>query len=249
MNIKNKIKGLVIPTLLVILWSLTEGSYLLPHPQKVFASFWVLVSNGLLLKHIYHSIYRVVVGFFLAFISASVLTTIFYSFPYLRKFFQPTLDMLRYIPPLAVLSLLILWFGIGETSKVIIVFMASFFPILLNMESGLLNCDQKLIEVGKIGGFSQKNIFFRIILPSSLPPIVTGLHLGITYAWRSLIGAEFVATSSGLGYLILDARELARPDIIIVGVFTMGLIGFLIDWIFMSLIKKFPYLKKGKKYV
>ncbi|MGL4562653.1 MAG: ABC transporter permease [Brevinema sp.] len=249
MNFKNKIVGLLIPFLVILCWSLSKGSYLLPHPKKVISSFWILLSNGLLFRHIYYSLCRVVVGFFLAFVSASSLIIIFYYFPYLRKFFQTTLDILRYIPPLAVLSLLILWFGIGETSKVIIVFITAFFPILLNMESGLLNADKKLVEVGKVGSFSQKDIFLKIILPSSLPSIITGLHLGLTYAWRSLIGAEFVATSSGLGYMILDARELARPDIIMVGVFSMGLIGFLIDLIFMVLIKQFPYLKKGSDHV
>ncbi|MGL5956754.1 MAG: ABC transporter permease [Brevinema sp.] len=249
MKIKFLFQGLLIPLIVLSIWFSLEGSYLLPPPKKIWNSFFILLLNGTLMSHIYFSLSRVIVGFLSAFIVATFIITLFYYFPYLRNFFQPSLDFFRYIPPLAVLSLLILWFGIGEVSKIIIVFMASFFPILLNMESGILNADNKLIEVGKAALFSHKDICIRIILPSSLPSLITGLHLGLTYSWRSLIGAEFVATSSGLGYMILDARELSRPDIIMVGVLAMGLIGALIDLIFMSLIKKLPWLKQGKTYV
>lgn len=245
MKIYSMIKGMVIPCCLLSVWFFTNESYLLPRPLKIWDSFFILLTNGTLFSHVYFSLFRVLLGFSLAFFVAMILVLLFYYFPTFRDFCKPSLDILKHIPPLAALSLLILWFGIGEVSKIVIVFMASFFPILLNMENGVLNCDYKLVEVGKVANFSRKEVFKKIIVPYSLPSIITGIHLGLTYAWRSLIGAELVATSFGLGYMILDARELSRPDIIIVGILVLGIVGALIDLVFMLLVHKIPYLKQG----
>ncbi|MGL5254578.1 MAG: ABC transporter permease [Brevinema sp.] len=206
--------------------------YLLPSPQKVAQTFWYLCLSGKIFTHILASLIRVFLGFGMALIVTSLLTLFFYFFDNLRVYFSGLLDILRHIPPLAVLSLLVLWFGIGEAPKVGIVFMAAFFPLLLSMESGIIHCDRKLIEVGLVGGFSRFEILHRIAVPSSMPEIVTGMNIGLSYAWRSLIGAELVAASSGIGYMILDARQLSRPDIVMVGIICLGVVGAIIDMVF-----------------
>lgn len=245
--IKNKVvKGLLLPLAILLLWLLSgPGSYILPSPQKVIQTFIALLLNGKLFFHIYASLVRVLSGFILALSLSFFVILCLYFFPKLRPYVQPILNVLRHIPPLAVLSLLILWLGIGEPPKIAIVFMASFFPLMMNIESGILYCDPKLIEVGFIARFTPKNIFFRIVLPAAMPSVIAGMNIGLSYAWRSLIGAELVAASSGLGYMILDARELSRPDIILVGILSLGLVGAAIDSFFIFLTKKLPYLNRG----
>ena len=218
------------------------NSFLLPHPQSVFKAFWVLLENGILLRHISVSLGRTFIGFFFATVTALGLAFLFYALPKTYPFFKTTLQFIQHIPPLAMLTLLILWFGIGESSKLVMIFLASFFPIFINTFNGLNKCDPKLIEVGTVIPMSRKEIFFRILIPATLPYITIGLKLGMVYAWRSLIGAEFIATSTGLGYLVLDARELSRTDIVMVGLLCFGLIGLIIDQLFSFILSKFPYI-------
>ncbi|MGL5254376.1 MAG: ABC transporter permease [Brevinema sp.] len=237
------LKPMVLVAIVLVVWFVVTSlglvnQYLLPPPQKVAQTFWTLFLSGRIFQHIFASLIRVFLGFGVALVVASLFTLLFYFFDNLRIYTSGLLDILRHIPPLAVLSLLVLWFGIGELPKVGIVFMAAFFPLLLSMESGIVHCDRKLIEVGIIGGFSPLKILLRIALPSSIPEIIIGMNIGLSYAWRSLIGAELVAASSGIGYMILDARELSRPDIVMVGIICLGVVGALIDMVFKWITSK-----------
>ncbi|MGL5721785.1 MAG: ABC transporter permease [Brevinema sp.] len=230
-------QSMILVVIVLALWFFVSSlglvnAYLLPSPQKVAQTFWSLLLSGRIFQHIYASLVRVFLGFGVAVVVASLLTLLFYFFDKVRVYTSGLLDILRHIPPLAVLSLLVLWFGIGELPKVGIVFMAAFFPLLLSMESGIIHCDRKLIEVGLVGRFTRLQLLTRIALPSSMPEIVTGMNIGLSYAWRSLIGAELVAASSGIGYMILDARELSRPDIVMVGIICLGVVGAIIDIVF-----------------
>ena len=148
------------------------------------------------------------------------------------------LEFVRHVPPIACIPMLILWLGIGEASKIAVIILAAFFPIFLNTLNGVVNCDPKLLEVGDIFGFSVLEKFFKIILPSAMPYVTVGMRLGLGYSWRALIGAELIAASSGIGYMIMDAEQLSRPDIIIVGIIAIGLLGYVIDLLFFSLTAK-----------
>ena len=156
------------------------------------------------------------------------------------------LEFIRHIPPIACIPMLILWLGIGESSKMAVIILAAFFPIFLNTLNGVINCDSKLLEVGDIFGFSIREKFFKIILPSAIPYVTVGMRLGLGYSWRALIGAELIAASSGIGYMIMDAEQLSRPDIIIVGIVTIGMLGYIIDLLFFSLTAKIPNLSKER---
>lgn len=144
------------------------------------------------------------------------------------------------------IPLLILWFGIGEKSKIIIIVLASFFPVLLNTINGVQGCDKKLIEVGQIFNLNNIDVFKKIIIPWSLPNILVGMRLGVGYSWRAIIGAEMVAASSGLGYLILDGQQLSRSAVVIVGILSIGILGSLSDWVFSLLTNKFIYIQEVK---
>ncbi|NPV93310.1 MAG: ABC transporter permease [Firmicutes bacterium] len=233
------LKGLVIPGLVLLVWVLGSGlglwnQYILPPPARTLEMGYQLVAEGLLPKHVAVSLYRVFAGFGISFLIAFPLGVVLGMRGRLSGYFEPILEFIRHIPPLAVIPMLILWFGIGEASKLIVIVLAAFFPIFLNTLNGVQYSDGKLLEVGRTFGFSPREQFVRIILPAALPYILVGMRLGLGYSWRALIGAELIAAASGIGYMILDAEQLSRPDIIIVGVLTIGILGSAIDYVFFK---------------
>jgi sulfonate transport system permease protein len=251
----NRTKPYLIISLILIFW--TVGSYfgffnvyLIPPPWKVAGTAWKLILNGVLIRHMATSFSRVVIGF---------AVTICFAFPMgllvglhkgSRAIWEPPLNFLRHIPPLATIPMLILWFGIGETAKLAIIILSGFFPVFLNTASGVANCDWKLVEVGKTLGYQPVDRLMRIILPAALPSILVGLQLGIGYSWRALVGAELLAAASGLGYMIVEAEQLSRPDTVMVGIFTIGFLGLFIDVIFNYFCNRMmPWRKEEKIYV
>ncbi|MHC1745829.1 MAG: ABC transporter permease [Negativicutes bacterium] len=238
------IKGIIIPLVIVLLWlfgSLTGffNSYLLPSPVTIAGTMASLIETGVLFKHIGISLYRVLFGFALTFMLAFPLAVILGMNKKWNDYFDPILDFIRHVPPLACIPILILWFGIGEPPKIAIIMLATFFPVFLNTLNGVLGCDKKLLEVGQVFEFTALERFRKIILPSALPSIILGMRLGLGYSWRSLIGAELIAASSGIGYMIIDAEQISRPDIIFVGIITIGVFGYCIDYGFLKLTDYF----------
>lgn len=246
----NGVKGLCLPALLLVSWLLAArfqliSFYIIPPPEQVLSTAWLLLEQGTLLKHLSTSLYRVLAGFGTAFLLAFPLAVLLgmnrRCFPY----FSPPLEFVRHIPPLACIPILILWFGIGEASKLAVIIMAAFFPIFLNTLTGISQCDPKLLEVGDVFGLSPYRQFRRIILPASLPAIIVGMRLGLGYSWRALIGAELVAASAGIGYMILDAEQISRSDIVIIGILTIGTIGYSIDYLFVKIAQhSMPWAKR-----
>lgn len=221
------------------------NSFIIPPPEKVLKSFFTLLGNGKLLRSIVISLQRVLIGFGVSTIIALPLGIVFGLKPRLYKYFKPTLEFMRHIPPLALVPMIILWFGIDELSKIVIIVLASFFPIFLNTMNGIISCEKKYIEVGRVFGLNEKDIFLKIIFPSSLPDILLGLKLGLGYSWRAIIAAELIASSSGIGYLILDAQQISRSDIVVVGIVSIGVLGLSTDFIFSALIEKYLKNREG----
>ncbi|TXJ57707.1 ABC transporter permease [Brachyspira aalborgi] len=240
------IKSNMILIIIIILWFIASKSniwseYVLPSPQKLLKTFYIETINGNLIKNIYVSLLRVLTGFSIAFILAFVFGMILGTKPQIFIYFKNIIEFMRNIPPISLIAILILWFGIGEKSKIIIIVLASFFPILINIRQGIFSVDKKLLEVGYSLNFSKFKIFFCIILPSALPEILAGMKIGLGYSFRAIIGAEMIAASSGLGYMILDAQQLSRSDKVIVGIITIGILGYLLDRIFYYFIRKFTF--------
>lgn len=238
-----KLKGYIIIALIIAIWCIGSinncwSSYILPSPKTVVESAISLMTSGILFKHIGQSLVRILSGFFITLILAIPFGILFGVNKRIYIYFKPILEFIRHTPPLALVPMLILWFGIGEKSKIIIIVLASFFPVFLNTIKGVEGCDKKLIEVGKIFNLSKRQIFFKIVVPSALPNILVGMKLGIGYSWRAIIGAEMVAASSGLGYLILDGQQLSRSDVVVVGILSIGILGSLMDYIFSLLVRK-----------
>ncbi len=218
------------------------SSYIIPSPMRVLSTAVKLIKNGELLKHLTISFSRIFSGFFITFIIAVPSAVLFGMFPKVHNYFKGILEFMRHTPPLALIPMIILWFGIGELSKIIIIILASFFPVFLNTLKGIQSCDKKIIEVGQVFNFTKYEIFKKIILPSAVPDILTGIKLGIGYSWRSIIGAEMIAASSGIGYLILDGQQMSRSDVIVVGILSIGIFGSVTDYICSKAIEK--YIKR-----
>lgn len=239
-TLRNK---LLLPALLLILWWAAARSgywsaYLLPPPEKVLRALGELAGSGMLLKSMQMSILRVAAGFSLA-VAAAMLLGIWYGLNgTVRAVTRPLIDFARNVPPLSLIPLLILWFGIGEPSKVALIFLAAFFPVFLNVEKGFSCCDPQLQEVGTVFGLTKGQIFRRILLPNAVPDILVGMQVGLGYSWRALVGAEMIAAESGLGYLILDAQYMARTDKVIAGILVIGLTGCCCNWLFERLISR-----------
>ena len=234
--------------ILILLWTFVTdigifSPYVLPSPFKVLDSFFNMVLTGELFLDIYISSIRVFKGFFLATLVAFFLAMIKIILPKFAEYYESIIQFLKNVPPLSLISLLILWFGIGETTKIFIIVLTSFFPIYLNTVKGFLSCDIKLIEVGKVYNYSKKDIFFKIILPYAMADILIGMRIGLGYSWRAIIGAEMIAAASGLGHMILFAQQMSRTDKVIVGIFVIGIVGYFTDRIFAFFISKF--LKGG----
>jgi len=241
---KNFFKKNLLIIILLILWYILSSmkiwsAYILPSPQKVLKTFYKMILSGELFSHIFASGKRIVIGYFMSFILAFLLGILAKIKPKWTIYYEKILEFFRNVPPLSLIPLLILWFGIGETSKTIIIILASFFPMYFNIRKGILSCDIKLIEVGESLNFSSKDIFKKIILPWATSDILVGMRLGFGYTWRAIIGAEMIAAASGLGYFILDAQIMSRSDKILVGIITIGILGYLCDRIFKYFIQKF----------
>lgn len=193
----------------------------------------LLVQKGILAKHVTISFYRVFCGFGLTFLIAFPLAVLLGMNNRLQPYFDPVLHFIRHIPPISCIPILILWFGIGEASKMAVIVLAAFFPIFLNTLEGIRQCDSKLLEVGKVFGFTPREKFLKIIVPAALPSVILGMRLGLGYSWRALIGAELIAASAGIGYMIIEAEQISRPDIVIVGILMIGIFGYMIDYAFL----------------
>lgn len=208
------------------------NTYLLPTPKKVIETFFIMLKSGELIKSIIISFRRIAIGFIFAFIISFLISTLSTLKKEYSIYYDGFFNVCRHIPPLSIIPLLIIWLGIGEVPKITIIFLASFFTLLLNTTDGLQNTDIKLIEVGETFNFSKLKIFFRIRLPYALPQILLGVRLAIGYSIRAIVGAEMISSLSGLGYLILDAKEMSRTDKVFVCIFIISIIGLLVDYIF-----------------
>lgn len=244
---KKIVRGLLLPLLVLLSWQLVTAkgvfsAYLLPSPLQVWEALGELWSSGLLLQHLTVSLKRVFLGFSLSCCLAVPLGIFCGQSKRFDNYCWLLLEFLRHVPPLAAVPLIILWAGIGEASKLTIIVLASFFPLFLNTYSGIHNCDKRLLEVGQTLGFTLREQILHIRIPAALTSIVVGMQLALGYSWRALIGAELIAASAGIGYLILDAEEMSRPDVVIVGMLAIGIVGTVIDYVFLILLRYiFPW--------
>jgi len=230
-----------LPLTLLIVWQVLSSvkvipAHLLPSPVKIVLGLKDLMIIGmppghLLPYHVLYSLFRVALGFASAALLGIPLGLLMGGSPRLRRIINPVIELIRPIPPLAWIPIAILWFGIGMKSAAFIIFLGAFFPILLNTISGVVSINPIYFEVARTLNAKRKDIFFKVLLPGSIPSIFVGMRIGVGIGWMTLVAAEFtgVKTGYGLGYMIMTARDIQRPDEILAGMLMIGLIGVLIN--------------------
>lgn len=235
---KNKI---LFPLAFLAVWQLLSmtgilPSNRLPSPFEIILALKELLMFGLpqgkvLFYHCLFSLVRVLGGFLAAAAVAIPFGIVLGRSKRLHEMVIPIIEIIRPIPPLAWIPLSILWFGIGFKSAVFIIFLGCFFPIVLSTISGVLSVDKVLIDAAKTLGAQEREIFYKVLLPGSFPSIYTGLRIAMGIGWMTLVAAEFTGVKSGygVGYMIMTARDIQRPDYILAGMVTIGLIGFFLE--------------------
>jgi ABC-type nitrate/sulfonate/bicarbonate transport system permease component len=213
------------------------NNYFLPSPIEVIITFFNTIISGELIIHSIPSLYRVIIGFLIATFFGILIGLLFGITKKLNSFIGPIIEILRPIPPIAWIPISILIFGLGDNSAYFIVFLGAFFPIFTNTLFGVKKLPKKYVNLSKTLELSRFSFFKNVLFKFSLPYIFTGLKIGIGMAWMSVIAAELIGAQSGLGYFIQINRLLLNTDKIVVGMITIGILGFL-------LVKLIGFLEK-----
>jgi len=226
--------GSILPFGLIIIWEIAgRNAYvnplLLSMPSDILREFIYLVQHGHLLEHLQISTWRALSGFLIGG-GLGLLAGILVGFSYLsERLLNPSIQMLRMLPHLAIAPLFILWFGFGETSKLLLIAKGSFFPLYVNTFLGIRSMDRKLVEVATILQFNKWHFLTKVIIPSALPNILLGIRLSLGIAWLGLVVAEMMGSTSGIGFLINDARAMAMIPTVFVGIIMFAALGKISD--------------------
>jgi sulfonate transport system permease protein len=199
--------------------------YQLASPADVVRELGTLAANGQLWANLAASIERVALGFACAFAVALGLGTAVGLSPRVEAALDPTLQALRAVPSLAWVPLLLLWLGIGEDAKIVLIAIGAFFPIYVNLVAGIRGVDRKLVEVAEIFGIRGFDLARRVVVPAALPALLVGARIGLTQAWLFLVAAELLASTRGLGYMLTEGQQISRTDEILTAILLLALCG------------------------
>jgi NitT/TauT family transport system permease protein len=223
---------IVIALLLAVWWMVVarSESHIFPTPPEVFTGAWELVEDGTLWEHITASLMRVGAGFGLAVLVAVPLGLWMGWVSGAYYTLNPLFQMLRPISPIAWIPVAILWFGVGNTSPIFLIFISSVFPMIVQTTVGVRTIDRRYLRAAANFGVSKATLFRKVVFPAVLPEIIVGMRIGIGVAWLVVVAAEMIALHSGLGYLIMDSRNAGnRYDLVIASMIIIGVIGLLLD--------------------
>ncbi|NBA98337.1 ABC transporter permease subunit [Pseudomonas sp. R5(2019)] len=231
---------LISPLVILLLWEIASRTGLIPSriiaaPSDISGTLWALISSGELGRHLLVSLQRAITGLSIGVaigVAAALITG-------LSKRGEVLLDspmqMLRTIPSLALVPLFILWFGIGEFTKIALIVTGTTFPVYLNLFAGIRNIDPKLVEAAHTLGLTRRELIWHVILPGSLPSFFVGLRYSLAISWLALVFVEQINTTAGIGYLASDARDFMRTDVIVICLLIYSVLGLLIDGLIRTL--------------
>ncbi|WP_242860625.1 ABC transporter permease [Clostridium sp. KNHs205] len=218
-----------------------------PSPQKVWSSFITLLENGYkghsLWQHLLASLQRLFIAYFIAVVTAIPLGLLSGYSEKIRAVFEPIIAFIRPLPPLGYYTIIILWMGIGNGSKILLLFIGAFPPIYLSCVAGVTRVKADYINRARTLGANKLQVFFYVIFPSSLPDIFVGLRNAMSGAYATSVAAEMVAAASGIGWMVLDASKYLRSDVIFIGIILMGITGIMLDKILLLLEKRIVFWK------
>ena len=238
----NGIEYVGLLVMIIAVWQIASNMGLLnpltlPSPSRILNTFISLGEKGTLQKNLLISSQRVLTGYAIAASSAIVLGILIGLSTHFKRMTDLIIQVLKPIPPISWIPLVILWFGIGEEGKVFLIFIGSFFTILVNVVDGIRRIDVKLVELSNAMVIPRMKYVFQVVIPYAAPSIFTGLRVGLGQSWMCVVAAELVASSTGLGYMIMYARQFGQTDVVIVGMLLIGVIGKVMDSILMAIEK------------
>lgn len=232
----------------LLLWEAgvrVSGSDLFPKPLEVVRGIIELIQKGLLVKYIVASLFRVTCGFSLAVLVGVPFGLILGWYARAFQAFNPMLQIFRPISPIAWIPVAILWFGVSDAAPVFLIFLASVFPITVSAVASVQNMQPVYLRAAQNFGLTRGQLFRRVVFPACLPQVITGIRIALGVAWLVVVAAEMIAVNSGLGYLIIDARNAGkRYDLVVAGMVMIGLIGLVLD-LLVRRLEKFDEVRWG----
>ncbi len=239
MNLVVRLRPIAFIVVLLIAWQIAidrSSFHLLPGPWEVVGGVADLAQHGLLLKYVVASLFRVTWGFVLAAVLAIPLGLTIGWFRRAEMAFNPIIQILRPISPLAWIPIAILWFGVGDLAAIFLIFIGCFLPLLLTAINAAQSVPAVYVNAGRNFGLNRAGLVYRVLYPAAMPQLVIGLRITLGIAWLVVVAAEMIAVNSGLGFLIIDARNAGnRYDLVVAGMVMIGLIGLLLDLAMRSL--------------
>lgn len=202
---------------------------ILPPPQRIWAAFLELLTTGQLAMNVPISIYRVLSGFLIGSAFAIVLGALVGWFRPMEYIFEPIIEALRPVPPLAYIPLIIIWVGIGDPSSILVISLSAFLTCVVSVASGMRQVPRTYVEAAETLGASRLTVFRTVAIPSAIPYIFTGLRIAIGASWTTLVAAELVGAQTGLGVILQNGRRYFRTDNVIVGILIVGILAFTMD--------------------
>ncbi|KMV33600.1 MULTISPECIES: aliphatic sulfonate ABC transporter permease SsuC [Franconibacter] len=224
----------LLPVGIIVIWQFASqtgwlSTRILPSPEGVVEAFWNLSASGELWHHLAISAWRALIGFSIGGAIGLMLGLISGLSRWGERLLDTSIQMLRNVPHLALIPLVILWFGIDESAKIFLVALGTLFPIYINTWHGIRNIDQGLLEMARSYGLSGFSLFAQVILPGALPSIMVGVRFALGLMWLTLIVAETISANAGIGYLAMNAREFLQTDVVVVAIVLYALLGKLAD--------------------
>ena len=221
---------------LFVLWHLASiylvSSVLFPPPAIVFRKAVILVRNGVLLEHLWASVQRILIGFIAGSLLGIPIGLAMGSFRPVRQVLEPYTEFLRFIPSVAMITVAVIWFGIGEASKIFLIIYTTIFIVILNTAAGVSAIANNKIRAAQALGATRGQIFFHVALPATVPYILTGMRLAMANSFTTIVAAELIAANEGLGKMLWDGRMFMLVDDIFVSLVSLGLLGFAVDRMF-----------------
>lgn len=229
-------KRWISPILFVLAWELVGrfglvDPFFLPQPTSIVKAMLQMAASGELLKHVEASVFRAVSGYVLAAILGVAFGILICWSRFIENVFDPIFELMRPISTLGLVPLMIIWFGIGNGSKIAIVLKACFFPILLNTVSGIRGVNLKLIQAGRSLGASELQVWTKVVIPAAMPVIFTGMRISTAISMLAIVGVEMFSADSGLGFIIVDSQRVFATDKMFVGILMLSVIGFFMDFL------------------
>ena len=236
--------GVVLPIVLAAFWEFAvrmgwSNGRLVPPPSVIWNTFADLAASGELAQHALATLWRVACGFVLGVIAGTVAGAITGYSILTFRLLDPTLQGLRAVPSIAWVPLFILWFGIFEASKIILIAVGVFFPVYLGVMGAVLSVDRKIVEVGRVFRLSGFAMVRRILLPAVMPAYVISLRAGLGLGWMFVLAAEFLGASTGLGFLLIDGQQLGKPAQIVAAIVAFAILGKASDWLIVLVASPF----------